>query len=108
QGGNLVLKPASAAGATVVLDYLAKFTPLSAGNTSNWILASHPDAYLYGMLAHSAPFLGADARVGVWAQLFLDAIDDINSADAKKRFDGIQMRTDLPVTRRAYNITLDY
>lgn len=108
QGSNLILKPPPSATYSLLLDYLAKFTPLSTGATSNWILASHPDAYLYGMLSHSAPFLGADARLTVWAQLFLDVIGDINSNDAHKRFDGIQMRTDVPSTRKTYNINTDF
>jgi len=107
QGNHLILSPTPNATYTLALDYVAKFTPLSAEQTSNWILESHPDAYLYGMLAHSAPFLGADGRLGTWAQLFLDAVDDINRADARKRFDNIQMRTDVPAARTTYNINVD-
>ncbi len=107
QGANLILKPKPGVSYALALDYLAKFTPLSGEHPSNWILASHPDAYLYGLLAHSAPYLGADARLGVWAQLFLDAMEDINAADAKKRFDLLQMRTDVPAGRAAYNIATD-
>ena len=107
QGSYLILKPAPGAAYTLALDYLAKFTPLSGEHPTNWILTSHPDAYLYGLLAHSAPFLGADARLGIWAQLFLDAMEDINSADAKKRFDILQMRTDVPAGRSSYNINTD-
>jgi hypothetical protein len=107
QGSNLILKPSPAAAYMLTLDFLGKFTPLSSEHPTNWILISHPDVYLYGMLAHSAPFLGADARLTVWAQLFLDAIEDINAADAKKRFDNIQMRTDVPATRGTYNINTD-
>lgn len=109
QGSNLIPRPPPAAGTsyTFALDYLAKFTPLSASAPTNWILTNHPDAYLYGMLSHSAPFLGADARLSVWAQLFLDALDDINANDAKKRFNNIKMRTDLPAGRGSYNINTD-
>jgi hypothetical protein len=107
QGSNIILKPTPAAAYTLSLDYLGKFTPLSSEHPTNWILTSHPDAYLYGMLAHSAPYLGADARLAVWAQIFLDAIEDINAADAKKRFDNIQMRTDVPAARTTYNINTD-
>lgn len=39
---------------TAVATYLAKFTALSDSNTSNSLLASHPDSYLYGTLKHMA------------------------------------------------------
>lgn len=108
QGANLILNPAPNQSYTLALDYLAKFTPLSANNTSNWILASHPDAYLYGLLSHSAPFMGADARIQVWAQLFLDAINDIEKSDMAKRFSNLVMRTDVPsCTNGRYNIYTD-
>lgn len=111
QGNNLIIRPPPAPGATtysIVLDYYAKFPPLSDANPSNWILANHPDAYLYGMLAHSAPFLGTDARVQVWLAAYNNAIDGINTDDARKRFNGIQMRTDYPNRRpSSYSIYSD-
>ena len=45
------------------------------------MLASHPDAYLYGALLQSAPWLKHDARVAMWAQAFDQMLSDIQSAD---------------------------
>lgn len=46
--------------------YFGRLPALSDAAPSNWLLASYPDAYLYGSLLHSAPYLDEDARVAVW------------------------------------------
>jgi hypothetical protein len=61
--------------------YWQKFTPLSGSNASNWILANHPDTYLYGALTAAAPYLMDDARVETWGNLFTTAIADIIASD---------------------------
>ena len=42
---------------TVTLVYYRGITGLSASNTSNWLLTSHPDLYLYAVLAETYAFL---------------------------------------------------
>lgn len=61
--------------------YWQKFTPLSGSNATNWILANHPDAYLYGAPTAAAPYLMDDARVQTWGNLFSSAADDIIASD---------------------------
>ena len=70
------------------LYYFGKTDALSDSNTSNWILEHYPDAYLYGSLIHSAPYLKDDARIQVWAALYQSAIDSINQASEKAKFGG--------------------
>lgn len=53
----------------------------SAEGGTNWLLAKHPDAYLYGALLQSAPYLKADDRVDVWAGIFTKIITDIEEQD---------------------------
>jgi hypothetical protein len=60
---------------------LTRPAKLSADNPTNWVLADHPDAYLYGALEQSAPYLREDARIAMWASLFSAAVDDICRAD---------------------------
>lgn len=62
----------------VRMRYRAMFAPLGPRTRCNWILSKHPDAYLYGALKHSAPWLEDDARISTWAGLFSDAIATIN------------------------------
>jgi hypothetical protein len=56
------------------------FTPLLLAADSNWILAAHPDAYLFGALAESAPYLKDDERVALWEGRFQTALEEIDAA----------------------------
>lgn len=49
-----------------------------AADLTNWLLTSHPDAYLYGALAAAALYLQDDGRVATWAQLAASAMEEIN------------------------------
>ena len=73
---------------TLEMVYYSSIDALTTSNTSNWVLQYHPDAYLYGALIHSAPFLGEDARMGTWAALFQSAIDAINMDNDKAKSGG--------------------
>jgi hypothetical protein len=70
------------------LYYISELPALSDSNTSNWLLEHYPDAYLYGSLIHSAPYLKDDARLQVWAALYQSAIDAINAESEKAKFGG--------------------
>lgn len=62
--------------------YWQTITPLAtAPGGVNWILQNHPEAYLYGALTQSAPYLRDDDRVTVWGNLFAQALEDILAAD---------------------------
>lgn len=50
--------------------YFAALTLLDDTNPVNALLTRAPDAYLYGSLLASAPFLGDDPRIQVWAGLY--------------------------------------
>jgi hypothetical protein len=80
-GGQLRLHPAPDQAYAAELVYLQAIPALSGVNPSNWLLAAHPDAYLYGALAQSAPYLRADERLPLWSSLFLGVLADIEAAD---------------------------
>ena len=86
--GELEVYPVPDGTYTSELYYFGKTDALSDSNTSNWILEHYPDAYLYGSLIHSAPYLKDDARIQVWAALYQSAIDSINQASEKAKFGG--------------------
>lgn len=67
--------------------------PLSDSISTNWMLQSHPDIYLYGALTQSAPYLEHDERVSVWGALFTQAITDASVADPVPT-DKAQLRAD--------------
>lgn len=73
--------------------YYAKVPDL-ATNTTNWLLTYAPDAYLYGALVHSAPYLQEDARVQAWAALYVAAVSKLNEESNSARGSGtLRMRT---------------
>ena len=65
--------------------YYAKVPPLSATNTTNWMLELSPDIYLYGALIQSAPYLKDDERLAVWASIYQKLIEDMNVSDERSR-----------------------
>ena len=73
---------------TLEMVYYSRVNDLDASTTSNWILQYHPDAYLYGALSHSAPYLGEDARAAVWSALHKNAISGINMDNDGARHGG--------------------
>lgn len=83
--GEIELYPTPDTAYDLEMYYYAKVPELSASQTTNPILDYFPDAYLYGALIHSAPFLGEDARMATWAALFQSAIDGINADNEKAK-----------------------
>jgi hypothetical protein len=83
---------------TVELVYYKKLTPLSDSDTSNWLLSSHPDVYLYGTLMQSAPYLKDDERISVWGPLYKQFVADLNFASDRAEYSGslLKMRTKWP------------
>jgi len=84
---NIEFAPAPDGDYTIEIVYYQKVPSLSA-NSTNWLLTDHPDAYLYGSLMHSAPYLQADERIGVWAGKYQQVIQQITTSDEKAKFSG--------------------
>ncbi len=76
--GEIELFPTPDTTYDIELYYYAKIPSLSASQTTNNILTNFPDAYLYGSLIHSSPYLQEDVRMASWASLYQSAIDAIN------------------------------
>jgi len=93
--GGLELYPTPDVVYNASLVYYARVAALSGANTTNWLLTEAPDAYLYGSLVHSAPYLKDDAKVAVWDGLYKAAMDNLNatSDDAKYGGSGLVMKT---------------
>lgn len=87
-GGEFQFLPAPDSAYTAEMTYWERIPALSDSNTSNWVLADHPDAYLYGSLAQSAPYLKDDERLAGWVAIFGGLLDDINREDAVSAFGG--------------------
>jgi|SRR5581483_2611690 len=84
-GGSFEFSPVPDQSYSVYLIYYAKPPALSVSNTSNWLLAAWPDAYLYGALEQATPYV-KDARAAAWASLFEAALSEIEQADKRDSF----------------------
>lgn len=76
-GNEIELAPTPNAVFTVEMIYRATLPPL-ASNATNWLLTAAPDAYLYGALLESAPYIKEDARIQTWALGLKTTMDSIN------------------------------
>lgn len=91
-GDMIEVVPVPEVSYTIELVYYKKLTALSDSSTSNWILSSHPDAYLYGALMQAAPYLKNDERLPVWGQLYKAVLADINSSSDKAEVSGSRLK----------------
>ena len=65
--------------------YYQKITALSTSNTSNWLLAAHPDLYLAGSLVEANVFAKDYDTAAVWKGKRDTLIDAITKLDQKTR-----------------------
>lgn len=93
--GSIELFPTPDAEYAASLVYHGRITALSDAAPVNWLLTEAPDAYLYGALLHSAPYLKDDNRVALWEGLYKVAMENlmISSADAKWAGAGLRIKT---------------
>jgi hypothetical protein len=93
-GGQIRVLPVPDNSYTAELTYYAKLTKLSSTVSSNWLLASSPDVYLYGSLMQASPYLKDDARIPVWSSMYTSALEAIQVADDRGATSGgaIMMR----------------
>ena len=76
-GDTIRIQPSAAS--SVALEYDRRFVGLSASNATNWVMDDHPDAYLFGTLAHAATWLkdwNEATAFGSQARAFVDEIND--------------------------------
>jgi hypothetical protein len=94
-GGELELYPTPDQDYEASLLYHARIPALSLSNTVNWLLTEAPDAYLYGALIHTAPYLKADARIQIWEALYKLSVDSLNTTSQAAKYGGtgLKMKT---------------
>jgi hypothetical protein len=92
-GDEFRIQPTPDGTYTAELTYYAKLAKLSSSVTTNWLLTSSPDVYLYGSLLQAAPYLQDDARIQVWATLYERALNDLQVADDRGATSGGNLLT---------------
>jgi len=96
QGNELYLRPSPDSSYTIEIDYYASIEALSDSNTSNNILARHPDAYLHGSLAEAYGFLLDEQRQTYHDQLFTRAMTDITEDEQRVKYGGSPLTVQSP------------
>lgn len=74
------------------LQYYKRLVRLSDTVQTNWVLEEAPDAYLYGALVHTAPYLQHDERIATWAALAGAAMQRLNQSSKKATESGSGLR----------------
>ena len=92
RAGYILMGPVPSSLYTMEIDYYAKVAALSDSAPTNDMLTNTPDLYLYGALLEAEPFLMNDARVGLWANAFRQALTDLQEQDDKDSHSGNAMR----------------
>lgn len=74
------IKTAGTDSATYTLHYYQAFSGLMTDADTNWLLTNAPSIYLYATLIESAPFLGDDPKLSLWANMLNSSISAVNRA----------------------------
>lgn len=88
EGSNLVAVPTPDASYAGVILYYKALDALTDAVT-NSLFTNHPDCYLWGTLAHTAPFTGEDERT-TWAGMYEGALAAVIAEDKRGRWSGSQ------------------
>lgn len=62
--------------------------PALADNSTNWLLDSHPDLYLFATLVEAALWMQDDSRIPLWAEKASALLDSVQLSDDRNQFDG--------------------
>ena len=75
--------------------YYTRIAALSDGATSNWLLAAHPDIYLFGTLVEAEPYLKNDERMPMWTTRLDKALNALGLQGQRERHtaSGLRMRS---------------
>lgn len=90
-GDDIEVVPVPDATYEIEMVYYSRLPALSNSNATNWLLDDHPDAYLYGALLQSAPYLKDDARLATWGQLYAGAVAGLNEESWKAEISGSKL-----------------
>jgi hypothetical protein len=83
EGSTLKIRPVDAT--ALEFDYFQKIPALSDGAATNWLLAGHPDLYLFGALVEAEMFGVNDERAPLWKARRDEIFDEIEKLSNKTR-----------------------
>jgi hypothetical protein len=83
EGATLTVRPID--DTDLQFDYFRKIPPLSDGAPTNWLIAAHPDLYLFGALVEAEMFGVNDERAPLWKARRDEIFDEIEKLSNKTR-----------------------
>jgi hypothetical protein len=92
RGEQILFGPAPDASYVAGLTYIQTIPALGAGQASNWLLADHPDLYLYGALHELNLLLLDDARAAIYETKLRRATEQVNQAAVRRTRGGAPIR----------------
>ncbi len=92
-GNNFRFGPTPNVAYSSTLVYFAKFPPLGTTQASNWVLANHPDIYLFGALTYAAAWAQDEGLLKVAIAGYDDALTKIKSQGDRGRWGGTGLAT---------------
>jgi len=84
EGNQIRLQSVSSDSIEVI--YYTKISALSDANTSNWLLETHPEAYLYGAVSEAFKYAQDDEQASKYVAMFNEVISRIKVLDADRKF----------------------
>ena len=90
--GQLEVLPSPDSTYTSSIVYYTKIPALTDSATTNWLLSSHPDIYLYGLLVEAEPYLKNDERLPVWASQLDKSLAELRLQGQRKLHSGSSLR----------------
>jgi hypothetical protein len=93
QGSNFRFAPVPDATYSSTLVYYLKVPALTASNTTNWLLTSHPDAYLYGTLAEMEAFVKNWEAASNWEKMLYTMLDEVAAQSKRDQASGSSLAT---------------
>jgi hypothetical protein len=83
EGGAFAFWPPQSSATAAEAVYYQQIPGLVANGT-NWLMTSHPDAYLYGVVAEGWNYVGDNEEATKFATLFQGALADISAASIRE------------------------
>jgi hypothetical protein len=92
---QLEVLPSPDSSYTSSIVYYTRIAALTDSATSNWLLAAHPDIYLFGTLVEAEPYLKNDERMPMWTARLDKALNDLKLQGERERHtaSGLRMRS---------------
>lgn len=84
EGSTIYVRPSDDTNLTML--YYAKIAALSDSNTTNWLLTSHPDIYLFGALCEAELFGVNDERMPLWKSRRDELFEEIIRLSEKSKY----------------------